>query len=97
MKFLIQDWSKRIYVRTDALAQRKDMSPYEWPGPESKEAAPPKPKEAGPETPGDYCKRVFGKHLSKVTKVDILAHAGKDFDLKLSKPEMLELLMTGEV
>jgi len=31
MEFLIQDWSKRIYVRTDALARRKDMKPYTWP------------------------------------------------------------------
>jgi len=30
MEFLKQDWSGRVYVKTDVLAQRKDMEPYEF-------------------------------------------------------------------
>ena len=37
MEFLKQDWSGRIYVKTDVLAKRKDMAPYEWPVPEEAE------------------------------------------------------------
>ena len=31
MQFLKQKWSGRVYVKTDALAQRKDMESYIWP------------------------------------------------------------------
>lgn len=35
-RYLIQPRTGRIYVRTDILAGRKDMKPYDWPDKEEK-------------------------------------------------------------
>jgi hypothetical protein len=87
MEFLKQDWSGRVYVKTDVLAQRKDMEPYEWPG------APPMEDAPDAETQEVFCKRVFGRHISRVTKKDIEVWTGVDMDLRKSKGSLLRQAM----
>jgi len=112
MKFLKQNWSGRIYVKTDVLAQRKDMAPYRWPPPPVAEEKidgsslcansiiledAQKPFVPVGEVPGEtqeeWCKRVFGLHISKVTKKDIKEWSGTEADLRLSKEKLLDQAM----
>lgn len=49
-----------------------------------------------PETQIEFCKRIFGKHLSKVTKKEIDDWSGEEMDLQKSKKSLIEQAMDGE-
>ena len=46
-----------------------------------------------PETRESFCKRVFGKHISKVTKREIEQYSGGQLDLRRSKTSLIDSVM----
>lgn len=106
-EFLMNTKTGVVFVKTDILAARKDMVPYDFEKkrPVSAIQAPPEPAPAEPEQDeleaekeraAGLVKEWFGRGVSQVTKKDLADYAMAQYNAELEEDTKLKMVLAIE-
>jgi hypothetical protein len=107
-EFLMNQKTGVVFVRTERLAARKDMVPYDYEkkrpvsaiqAPQTPAADTPEPEtdlEEEKERAAALVKEWFGRDVSKVSKLDLAEYAKDQFDIDLEDDTKLKMVLAIE-